>query len=1283
MSVTISNATQISMPIADSVDGNTEAIEAQTAYMESLAACQAQAQVNIAQTTLCDGPSASDVVPVVEPCCRTETIQDEPEPGAVTERTTCDNGQVTDVITYADGQVCTVNVSSARPLSQIVAYDANGNLCTTDVPNACDPNIPVDYFIPLASDFGNQIFCIPGYTYAFAWTGVTAKNLKEELERFDLEELNDLSLPAGGGDSIRAEVNGVPFSCGVQRQGDFVTLQDGSEAGLDANGNPYYCYLNYETGAGAGLIYAHTVSDPALAVEPPTLPGTTVAFNDLAEPITCDINLHPLQVTQQNQMNGCYAALGMLCEKAEPVEPSPPAAGGDPTGFPNLFPSLIDCDEESLIAGKTAQEAYYTLWEDWWCCEKRSKQMQQYLYWGQLPFAIAGLIESVGTYNQILSKNLSMVCATQNDLDLVAQCSALIQGTEDEPGLLKICQSNLLEGHNDRIGLINNRGMHACDMADDEFDCYEKLWKPIQQEHAPQIASQLQTMLHNGKDTSEYVHSWANGLEQCVTDNMLPELKRQFAPIIQSGQCPANNLNEWRSDLRQKALDLHDHFNNVYKCPEANMIPVIMDMTTCLVQRTCELRDWLYDVAREDQDVYRTGYQAGERDQARAAMGTSAHLIPKIVESVNWLDTNIPAALDIFKTCYADPQAKLNPRLYAEATDLAPEIRRCFDWFKDNAVDYKKFFEDCYQDGECRLVKLQLDLACQLAQRHDESLKRLEQWSLADREMFTRHFQSREIRGLQEVSDNGTRASRELHLFSEWFDNRTKEFHDVFTQHWMPCDIENLKQHCAIWTRGNPLQGIERNNVEMNQMGKELQDFHSDGLAHAKTYLDKVFQDQDEFEYCIESAAQATVQSQIADALKDVKQRTSKYARGHLLAAEQLIKVEGARKLGAAAETADRWKWWANEQMKQRAFDRRVSLMGAIDSAGVRAIEAGKTEVAGYDLLLNHAQQAILRGQNYLTNMQQAGQTTSNIDQNQVDSLLRSVQLMHFWPELALQGQGQFSQAYTQMMDDAQSIIQLGHGWRDAASREKTSASTVMNQSFDVAMRLSQLGQFYLSEAEQMNAQRTQAANTAGTLGNQYAQTGHNLHRLATDSAQTALQQSIGAAQMGLGAGELGHRHVATAMEIENTLTLNALEHIKASLSAFNVGIDFLQEVRQSHELSGSYGLNAANGLLNLFKHGQNNSLLALNANEQCYQMSFEMLCKAKDFLQKNHQLNLTALHGDNTVAATNQLLSQQGDSVGSAFALLGNSLQGLTQNSSPLPFPTGNNAFGFNGSAF
>lgn len=1286
MSVTVTNAVEIFMPIVDEITAHTEA-------MNAIAACQAQAQVTIAQTALCTGVSASDVDPAPEVCCETELLMDTPTAGSSTERVTCSDGSVTETVTDEDGVTgCTVQTRSANPTATSVTYNELGELCTVDVTTSCKPRTPGKpysaYFIPVVSDFGNIVFCIPGYKYAFAWGGTTSKNLKEQLEKYDLNELNDITLPAGGADSIRAQVGGDPFVCGVQNTSDYITSNALNPVGQDGTGADYYCFPYYEGVTGTALNFAHTVNDPDLAVEPPSAPGSTVAFDNMGDPIPCELNLHPLQQSQQNTNKGCYAALSSICPEWDGVGeisiPDPDAAEGNILdSISNLLPKLIDCDEEKLIEGKTAQEAYYTLWEDWWCCEKRSKQIQQYIYAAQIPVAIYGLITAQATYQSILEKNLSMICATEADLQLIARCSTEILGTEDEPGLLKICQANLLEGHNDRIGTINNRGVHSCDLADDELDCYNKLWKPIQHDHAPQLADSLGIMLSNGKATSEHTLSWAENLQECVSENMMPEMKRQFAPLMQSSNCAANNLTDWREELKDKASLLHDHFNNVYKCPEANMIPVIMDMTTCMVQRTCELRDWLFDAARADDDVYQKGYQQGEIPQAQAAMATSAQLIPKIIESVNWLDTNIPYALDIFKTCYGDPQAKLNPRLYAEATDLAPEITRCFEWFRDNATDYKKFFDDCYRDGECALVKKQLDMACRLASRVEESLERVTEWSLNDREMYTLNFKADEISAIKMATQEGTKASRELSELSKWFDDQAKSFKSTYDQHWLQCDIDNIKEHCAIWTRGNPLQEIERSSEKMRDLSDELLDFHSDGLVKAKTYMDKVFQEADRFDYCIENPAALHVRTQVDRALDELEKCTPRYATGHLLAARMQLKAQGARAEGAAVESATRWKWWANEQQDQRRFDQRIALMGIMDAAAVRGIEASKTQTAGSDLLLTHARDAIIRGQTYLNHMHESGRTTSSIDQNQVDSMLRSVQLSHFWPELALRENGEFNSQMNQMMDDAQNIMQMGHSWNQMAHTEKTSATQVMGQSFDVANRLSQMGQFYLSQAEGMNSQRAQISNQAGTLGNQYAQTGHGLHRLAGDKTQAALSASIQAAQMGLGAGDLGAKHNDLALQIENTMTLNALEHVKAGISSFQIGIDFLQEVRQSYELSGSYGMPAANGLLNTFKHGQNSALLSLSANEQCYEMQYQMLCKAKDYLQKNHHLNIMALHGDNTLASSNELLRQQGDAVGSAFGLLGNSLQGISQNSTPMPFPQGNGAFGFNGGGF
>jgi len=971
------------------------------------------------------------------------------------------------------------------------------------------------------------------------------------------------------------------------------------ESGTDGLGQPYFCFddtWNFQ--------YAQTTGDPSLVVDDPSASDTTVAFDEEVQPITCPVLspldvLDPLQRSQANKLEGIYGDIEIICDAWDGEAPETDTSTD--TGIVDSIADALSLDVECPdIEGLTSQGAYYKLWKDYWCCEKRSKIIQQRIYAAQIPFAIAGLISSIDTYNEILDKELDILCDVQEDVDLVAQCSAALLGTPEEPGILKQCEAALLEGHNDRIGTINCRGKAACDWAFNEFDAYDRLWAPVRHENVPLVANRLETMMTNGSVTSTDTLNWAEGINNCINESILPELKRQFAPLLGSVNCSSENLNQWREELKDKAHSLSEHYNKTFKSGETTMIPQMMEMSACMVQRICEMRDYLYECGKCDMQFYKENYQQGETAQARAAMSTSAELIPKLLESVSWLDRNIPYALDIFKTCYADEQKTLNPLLWDNARELAPEVVNCFNYFKDKADQNDKFFDNCYRDRECRIVKQQLDFACSLTQFIGDSLQRLDKWSEADRDMFDHNFRSREITNLQAVSHNGELSSNELHDFSHWMDERTREYHETYNKFWLPCDIENLKQHCDIWTRDNPLQGIERNSQQLNRLGKDLHDVVDSGLVHARTFMDEVFAEADRFDYCVEAPAYLHVRKQIDRAREELERCTPRWATGHLLDATMRLKAEGARAEGAAYESATRWKWWANEQLDDKDHRRRVEALGIIDAYALRTIDANKTETAGYDLLLNHAREAITRGRTYLESMQQSAQNTFNMQSTQVDAMLRGTQLWHFWPELALQESNSFQQHTNRVQQDAYRLLELGHFWPTQASQDKSNAVQVVNQSLDTATELSRLGQFYFQQAQTLNQQRVGAASAAGNLGNAYAQTGHNLHRLASDKMGNAIQQSVAAGQIGLGASEVGASHMATALEVENRMTLNALEHLKAGVSAFSIGIDFLQEVRQAYQLSGSYGLDAANSMTNLFDQGRRDGVLALAINEQC-----------------------------------------------------------------------------------
>ena len=1294
MSVTVSNPQAISDPIVMQIEAHTEAVEA-------IAACQGQALENIANNTVCATPTAEAPEPTSEGvCCTSETFVDDPEPGFTRERLTCSDGTIKDIINYPDGdcQVITT-VKGPQPTNSVTDFDENGNLCLVGAVSACPPrNINEPYpahFIPRLSDFGNPIFCVPGYKYALAWTGVDSKNLKQWLDENSdkLPELNDITIPASG-DSIRAEVGGIPYMCGVldmssgMDPSDFPPQSNSADPqGLDGAGNPYYCFPHFAPLATppGDYAFAHTTDDP-LAVD-----ATTIAMDVDGNPIPCptgDANLIQLQIDQANRLNGCFGAFGMYCPEWSGQEETAEVGGGEDMSpaDPSLWDDLLcNNNEVPSISGKTAQSAYYTLWSDWWKCEKRSKCIQQRIYAAQVPLALYSLYESLETYKDILGKNLEMICDTQENKDLVAQCSNAIIGTPEEPGILKQCESALLEGHGDRIGLINNRGMHACDLADSEFDCYDKLWKPIQHEHAHHLSGRLNSMIDNGFMTSENAYSWATKLDECITENMLPELKRQFAPIISSAQCPANHLNEWRADLRQKAVSLGDHFDRTYKKPEATMIPAIMDMTTCMVERICELRDWLVECGKCDQEVYKEGYQYGEVEQARAAMSTSAALIPKIKESVSWLDRNIPYAENIFKVCYGETQGKLNPLLYKQATELAPEITKCYAWFSENACDSEKFFETCYKDAECSIVKKQTDLARSMVQNVSKTMERLDTWGQTDRDHFDNHLRSRNILGIQTVADNGTEASNKLTKFGNWLTLQSQDFRDTYVNEWQIRDLDYLKRHWQLWDRdGDPLMDIQDSAGELSRLSKAMQGISSKGIQKVNTYLDEVFEEADRFDYCVETPAYLHVRNRVDDAIEQLERCTPQYSSGHLLAAKAQLKTDGARAEGAAYDAATRWKWWANRQMEQLSLDRRENAMRVINEMTSQAIALVSAENQTNDYLLKRMDTVLERGDRYLSMSQEMSNLASSGRRSEVEFLLRGLDLSHFWPQLARQESGDFLNQYNTVMDDANQLLQLGHFWPEHASRDKNSANSVLGRSIETSLQLNQLGQFFWNQAQEMNQQRATNSIQAGSQGNSYAQTGHNLHKIAADKVGNALQQSIAATQPGLGASEIGARHIATSLDVQNSLTLNALEHIKAGISSLAVGLDFLKETRQSYDLSGSYGLQSGDLMMRMFRHGEEAAFMGLRANEQCSELNYKMLCKAKDYLQDNHKILMTALHGGDTLGNANELLEQIGANAGGAFGLLGNSLEGLSQNSSPFPFPAfGAQGLGFNGAGF
>jgi len=143
-----------------------------------------------------------------------------------------------------------------------------------------DPNCPCkdqsgvaypEYFLPLASDFGNQIYCVPGATYAFAWTGVTNTNIAEFLQQN--ASAIDLDDPSN---QYVAVIGGGPYACGGFDVATEKSVPAGDPAGIGPDGEEV---------------------------------------------------LHPLQISQFNRL-GYYSPVKGICPGWEGDPPAEPAGSG-------------------------------------------------------------------------------------------------------------------------------------------------------------------------------------------------------------------------------------------------------------------------------------------------------------------------------------------------------------------------------------------------------------------------------------------------------------------------------------------------------------------------------------------------------------------------------------------------------------------------------------------------------------------------------------------------------------------------------------------------------------------------------------------------------------------------------------------------------------------------------------------------------------------------------------------------------------------------------------------
>ena len=935
--------------------------------------------------------------------------------------------------------------------------------------------------------------------------------------------------------------------------------------------------------------------------------------------------------------------------------------------FTTVWPNKeVECGEPGNLA-----ESYHQMWCEWLKCQADYQNWMKTVYGAQAATGLWLSNKSLSCLNDILSLQKDIVENQVNDNSLLAACSEALIGTD---GILKKCQDSLLEGYVARLGILNTQSEAICERGDDLWDCYAQSYGQIPKQLAEGLASTLYDIIQEGGMTVENTADWASTLDSTFLECFMPEMKREFQCILDSANHSAVNLNDWRDQKRADARAMQHHYEQRFKCGEATMIPAIMDMTQCMVEKVCEIRDYLHECGKgniQDQECF---YRDGELVFARDTLDAADDALPRLVEALQWWDRNIHAYKEL-ADCYADDERKLSTEIFNDVTKLAPQIANAYCNFEEQRHEYRQFWENCWKDRQCRLVKTQLDLACKLTECIEDGIEKMICWADEADKRYDWYGNAERQNGNKPIWAGGRSVDNleeSAHIFDEWRD----QFRDIMDNKIIPCDLKDLQKVCDIWTKTNMVEEIHRNTDDVRDMAILSRDAYEKSVLYAQDLLKDIAQEES-FEYCIEEAAYLHVREQFERAQEEIVRCNSRYCSGFMAEALARLKFEQAKAEGGAYESAQRWKWWANEQLQRKRYDQSVGLFGLFQGYGEIALSGYNAANAGNELLLSTVSNSINRVYTYIQQMQGAAAGGVGVDTAMVNAMQQMIQMGHFWPQHALTTQQAAMSAKQAVLDDAQALLQQGNFFVERETWSTLNGSNYLNNMMGTGIQSANLGHFWAQEANKMNQIRQTGNAALVQQGQTTVGLGHELHKMGTAKVAQSLESSISAGNVGLSAAELGQRYAAQSLNSQADCINNALDHMKLAAALIDSGISFMGEVRDSYANSNLNGVYAQQNLLNLFQEGRQTASQTAAFQELCFKQQFDLLCKGKDYAQKNYEIISSRLHG-NSLQGINQLARQLNDTfeggLGDLFS--GVSSIGLT-NSTPPSLPYGGASIG------
>lgn len=649
-----------------------------------------------------------------------------------------------------------------------------------------------------------------------------------------------------------------------------------------------------------------------------------------------------------------------------------------------------------------------------------------------------------------------------------------------------------------------------------------------------------------------------------------------------------------------------------------------------------------------------------------------------------------------YEDCYKDGECQLAQGLLSEALMLYNTRKETFDWFCEKADKHLDFWMDFYLPKEqayaCTLMQKAEDQICILSDQLVEYCAEGEEHL----EFYKNYYKNPECEISPKLILASEKACDQQQNTYMYLDMYLDHLWEKWESNFCKCDIDDLNALCEVLEKRNLGCEIDENNECAQEVGTTLKNCYLDiYLPCEKDYIDELC-DMDKYEpqYCeVEDRSIAYIKAAYSQQREELIRCSKRHCSGNLDQQLKELAVAQVKEEAAALQTANRFERWWEVHECDRRHRYKLDMIRAAENFRESGLAALNQSSQGNSQLLTHLQERIVRGYQYLTNMNDAGRSVISSVNNAVAQGQRGIEAGHFYPQLHHQMKSEHHRSSESMILRGQEQVRIGHYHTQQAAQDKGAAENVAASTLEQGLAAMRIGQDYkrLSLAASQQAEKTaqdQLTNGIAMIdrGHFWIQESRAWKMAAYDSANQGVASAMSSIRQGHEAMELalaygnardgvaqscidnGHQSAADAMQIMQAGEVKVQRSLEAALQGMQQAFQMMDihTQRQQQNINGHLGntasaINSVGALNSIIGNGHNLARMAMQTGTAYAQNEGQLVEMIMNCCKEHHNSMIRSIQSNQGLAnQTSALLSEFGSGVSGTFSDLAGTLTGF-----------------------